>query len=634
MTLGALLAAVGCAESERPARPGSAGSGAGGASGYGWHDRRRGSGSGGSSGGGSGGGGSGGSTAGSGRRWYDGRCGRRGRQRGWRRGGVAAARCRHDGGGAGAGGNGARAAAVACGQRRRQRRSGARAEAAVARAAWERAAAAPSGTAGLGGGSLCTAGRYLLCEGFEGPVGNTPPTGWSRHGNATIADDQAARGAHALKLTPAADKGYGFFVYGNAEAFGAAHWGRLFYRVQTPPPDAFVHATMAAYHGDGPGIGASTFRVADTVKMAAPTSTHQFLFNVQITGDREFGKGGPYNWSFDGNWHCAEWFVDGANQAYQFYFDGTEVTQIRIQNGAANYGSGSNETHLPMMFNDFRVGWTTYQNAPPGFTAWIDEVAIDAQPHRLRELEPFRRALRIEDLAEHARPDRAGDGRDVAGRAEQRLVGEHRERDRFLRLRVDAQRGAGRDRDRREQLGEVAHQHRVQRAAARDEHLVGHRRQHLAVAARDRLGGEPRQRREQVVVAVLVAREQRVDEVLAERLASGRLRQRLRQVGVAVKLGQQALVDRRRARRAPRRDRTPRGPPTPRARPCRAACCRGRCRTRPDRRGAPTPASRWRCRRCSAARAGGPACGTAGDRPAAPAARPRRRRRRRARGSR
>ena len=96
-------------------------------------------------------------------------------------------------------------------------------------------------------------GRFLLCEGFEGPVGNTPPSGWTRQGNATIADDQAARGAHALKLTPAADKGYGFFVYGNAEAFGAAHWGRLFYRVQVPPPDAFVHATMAAYQGDGPG---------------------------------------------------------------------------------------------------------------------------------------------------------------------------------------------------------------------------------------------------------------------------------------------------------------------------------------------------------------------------------------------
>jgi len=237
-----------------------------------------------------------------------------------------------------------------------------------------------NGGAGIGGGSLCTAGRYLLCEGFEGVnVGNNTPSGWSRTGNATVADDQAARGAHALKLTPAADKGYGFYTFGNAESFPAAHWGRVFYRVQTPPPDAFVHASIAAYQGDGPEIGASTFRVVDTVKMAAPTSTHQFLYNVQITGGSEFSKQGPYNWMFDGAWHCAEWFVDGANQAYQFYFDGAEVTQMRIQNGAGNYGSGSNKTNLPMMFSDFRVGFITYQNAPPGFTAWVDEVAIDSQ---------------------------------------------------------------------------------------------------------------------------------------------------------------------------------------------------------------------------------------------------------------
>ena len=56
-------------------------------------------------------------------------------------------------------------------------------------------------------------------------------------------------------------------------------------------------------------------------------------------------------------------------------------------------------------------------------------------------------------------------------------------------------------RDGRQQLGQVAHQHGVERAAARDEDLVGHRGQHLAVAARDRLGGEPGQRREQIVLA-------------------------------------------------------------------------------------------------------------------------------------
>jgi hypothetical protein len=363
--LGAVLGAVACAQSEAPHDAGAAGTTVGGAGG------------GGAGGGGaSGGGGDAGTTGAGGAAGVaasGGNAGRGGNGGDGGNGGNPGAGGTTGGGGAGRGGSSGSAGGGSAGTGGRGGTSGA------SGSGGRGGAGGASGGAGVGGGSLCTGGRYLLCEGFEGPVGNTPPSGWSRQGNATIADDQAARGAHALKLTPAADKGYGFFVYANAESFGAAHWGRLFYRVQVPPPDAFVHATMAAYQGDGPEIGAATFRVVDTVKMASPTSTHQFLYNVQITGGSEFSKQGPYNWTFDGNWHCAEWFVDGANQAYQFFQDGAEVTQMRMQNGAGNYGSGSNRTNLPMMFNDFRVGWTTYQNAPPGFTAWIDEVAIDSQ---------------------------------------------------------------------------------------------------------------------------------------------------------------------------------------------------------------------------------------------------------------
>jgi hypothetical protein len=385
VALGALLIGSGCAESDNPSGSGTAGSGGAGVGGLGGAGGEAG-GRGGTTGGGGatggsvagtgggpigggsgtvGGGGSGGATAGA----------SGGAGRGGSGGGGAGAG--GGGGSSGAGGRGGTGGAAGGGAGRGGSGGAAGGGAGRGGSGGTTGGGGASGSAGLGGGSLCTAGRYLLCEGFEGPVGTTPPTGWSRSGNAAIADDQAARGAHALKLTPAADKGYGFFNYGNSEAFGAAHWGRVFYRVQTPPPEAFVHASIAAYQGDGPDIGPSTFRVVDTVKMAAPTSTHQFLYNVQITGGSEFGKQGPYNWMFDGNWHCAEWFVDGANQAYQFYFEGTEVTQMRIQNGAGNYGSGSNRSHLPMMFSDFRVGFITYQNAPPGFTAWVDEVAVD-----------------------------------------------------------------------------------------------------------------------------------------------------------------------------------------------------------------------------------------------------------------
>jgi hypothetical protein len=174
----------------------------------------------------------------------------------------------------------------------------------------------------------------------------------------------------------AATNGARRFVYGNSEAFGAAHWGRIFYRVQLPVPTPFVHSTMVSFQGDGPTIGAADFRVVDTVKMEGANATHQFLYNVQPSGS-EFAKGSPYNWRFEASWHCAEWHVDATTQTYEFFFDGTQVQEIRIMNGAGNYGSGNNRSHLPMVFTEMRVGWNNYQAADPGYVAWIDEIAVD-----------------------------------------------------------------------------------------------------------------------------------------------------------------------------------------------------------------------------------------------------------------
>jgi hypothetical protein len=127
---------------------------------------------------------------------------------------------------------------------------------------------------------------------------------------------------------------------------------------------------MVALYGMGPLNGAEEVRVVDTVKDA--NGKHQFLYNVQPNG-AEFATGSPYNWMFDGAWHCAEWHIDGKNQSYAFYYDGTEVTSITINNGAGNY-TGSD---IPMAFTDVRVGWNNYQSAAPGFVAYIDEVALD-----------------------------------------------------------------------------------------------------------------------------------------------------------------------------------------------------------------------------------------------------------------
>jgi hypothetical protein len=147
--------------------------------------------------------------------------------------------------------------------------------------------------------------------------------------------------------------------------------------VELPVPDAFVHSTLVAFGGEGPTRGASEFRFIDTVKQAVDTpdvaSRHNFLFNVQPEESSEFGRETGYDWFFDGEWHCAEYHVDAADQSYAFYLDGTE--ELAFEDGAGNYS----RTDIPDSFDTVRIGWINYQESPPGFTAWLDDVAFDDQ---------------------------------------------------------------------------------------------------------------------------------------------------------------------------------------------------------------------------------------------------------------
>ena len=142
------------------------------------------------------------------------------------------------------------------------------------------------------------------------------PAGWTKHGNAAVAADQAARGAHSLKIS-------------------------------------------AANNGER------------RIYAGGTVGKHQFFYNVQPSGS-EFGKGSAYNYTFDGNWHCAEWHIDKPTQSYHFYYDNVEVS-VAISNGAGNY----NGSDILSVFSQVHVGWNNYQSAPPGFVAWIDEVAMD-----------------------------------------------------------------------------------------------------------------------------------------------------------------------------------------------------------------------------------------------------------------
>ncbi|HEX7669255.1 MAG TPA: hypothetical protein VF395_06730 [Polyangiaceae bacterium] len=234
-----------------------------------------------------------------------------------------------------------------------------------------------SNTGGSGGKTSagCTGSTYLLCEDFEATAVGATPAGWTKHGDQSgVASDEFKHGAHSLRL--GAIPTWERRIYHDVPAaLGGAHWGRIYYKVQLPVPDAFVHSTIVAFSGVGPVNGPSEFRVVDTVKQAKTDgSHHQFLYNVQPQNSNpEFGTGTSYDYTFDGAWHCAEWHIDASKQEYEFYFDSATDPKIQFTKGAGKY-DGSD---LPPSFEQIKIGWINYQNSPPGFVAWVDDLALD-----------------------------------------------------------------------------------------------------------------------------------------------------------------------------------------------------------------------------------------------------------------
>jgi len=258
-------------------------------------------------------------------------------------------------------------------------------------------AAAPSGgNAGIGGSSAagagggqtggpppCAAAKHLICEDFEATASGSIPTGWSKQGDIEVTTDDAYRSAHSLKVFVTANVAENYrSISMNPSALGTGHWGRVYYRVQAPVPAYFAHDTFVALTGDGPDpeFKNENVRVVDTVHNA--DATHSFLYNVQPVNVTEFGKGSPYLYTFnDGGWHCAEWHIDNPTQSFHFYYDGSEITSMAIDNGPGN-NQGS---EIPAAFSKLTLGVAQYQSPPDNFTeqpmwftAWFDDLALDA----------------------------------------------------------------------------------------------------------------------------------------------------------------------------------------------------------------------------------------------------------------
>lgn len=238
-------------------------------------------------------------------------------------------------------------------------------------------ATAGTGTGGVvvGGGSSCEGKQYILCEGFEATADGAIPDGWTKSGTIAVASDQAARGMRSLKTGNAT--GGERRIRRSATAFGTAHWGRLFYRVQLPVPsvntqvNSVIHSTIVGLNANRPtGGGTAEYRVLDTIMNTG--KKHNYIFNVQTSNAGEYGHETAYIYDYKDTWTCAEWHVDNVAKNYKLYIDGTEITGVSVTNDSRN-------AQLPVSFTEIRVGWYNYQPTlgNMGFTVWVDELAVN-----------------------------------------------------------------------------------------------------------------------------------------------------------------------------------------------------------------------------------------------------------------
>jgi hypothetical protein len=229
-----------------------------------------------------------------------------------------------------------------------------------------------SGGGGDGGPAAagCANTSYKLCEDFETGTVGALPTGWTQYKgygaaspmNVALATDQFHSGTMSLKSDDLGKSGAARAQRSLASlgATASKHWGRIFYKVQTPVSATFLHTTFVSLFGS-----AGEDRIVDTVKSAGG-GMHQWLFNIPSDS---CCTSSAYNWTYDANWHCAEWYVDATMNAFRFFSDSMEVTQLAF--------TGRTGAGMSNPFADVLVGSTTYQAPTAPWIMWFDDLAIN-----------------------------------------------------------------------------------------------------------------------------------------------------------------------------------------------------------------------------------------------------------------
>lgn len=227
--------------------------------------------------------------------------------------------------------------------------------------------------------------NVIVSENFESTAAGQIPVGFTKTGAIAVAEGVAHSGTHALKIEPAV-KGGRFISLApdKVAALGGEHWGRLYYKVQTPAPlpaavegkkNPAIHTTFVAAKATSPQAND-----AIEVRLAGLSlngkGEFSYLYNVQPKQRKEFSVRAKTTQKFTDEWTLLEWHADAATQTYQFFVNGQEVTDIGFSKGAGKFEGAEIST----AFQTFSIGWTNYQPATgEGFTVWIDDIAVGKQ---------------------------------------------------------------------------------------------------------------------------------------------------------------------------------------------------------------------------------------------------------------
>lgn len=214
-----------------------------------------------------------------------------------------------------------------------------------------------------------------VCESFEATELGSLPSGFTLEGYGTrqvgASTEQAQRGARSLKLEVSAQGAVSTWLTRRSLGpLAAQHFGRAFFRIESPAPGEFVHFDL--FEGSGPYQGHTNLvRYASTGTAAGTGPANwSFIYNVQPIGDgagAEFGTEGDRSaHSRVGDWMCLEWSFDSSEQAARYYLDGAAISYLDIDDERAE---------IPV-FDSLSVGFGKYQNTG-AFLVYIDEVAFD-----------------------------------------------------------------------------------------------------------------------------------------------------------------------------------------------------------------------------------------------------------------